>query len=185
MGILKIKSGDKNPRKIPSKSLLQVEEPEKCIWDISYEESLEVKAEATTGFIKQEAVLTEVPTIKCETHPIQKIRQDSIMDTVETGFGEINTLIKDCPKPKYKTPLYKESFLSEFKNESEKQKVRDNLGVYSKQDINKIISEIIANDSGTFITKQEVEQLIANLDFVDSTLKAQVNYDIPNNLFKL
>ena len=113
------------------------------------------------------------------------IREDSIIDTVDTGFGGNNTIHQDCKNPEYKIPLYKENYLGEFKEETEKIKVRENLEIYSKTEVNKIISEIIANDSGTFITKLEVEQMIENLDFVDSTLRAKANYDIPNNLFKL
>jgi hypothetical protein len=56
----------------------------------------------------------------------------SILDTAETGFGECNKLIKDCPKPEYKTHLFKENYLGEFKTETEKTLARNNLGVYSK-----------------------------------------------------
>ena len=37
----------------------------------------------------------------------------------------------------------------------------------------------------SFIKKEEVEKMIADLDFVNSTLKAFADYQIPENLFKL
>jgi hypothetical protein len=43
----------------------------------------------------------------------------------------------------------------------------------------------VENNNNNFITRKEVQNMIANLDFVDSTLKSYADYQIPNNLFKL
>ncbi len=106
---------------------------------------------------------------------------DSILDSVDTGFGSENKLNLDCPKPEYHTHLCKENYLGEFKAESEKILARTNLGVYSIGEVDKIVSDIVKDN----ITRNEVQSMIANLDFVDSTLKSHVDYQIPNNLFKL
>lgn len=107
------------------------------------------------------------------------------MDSIDTGFGETNVIVKDCPKPQYKIPLYKENYLGEFKGETEKAKARENLGVYGKEEVNKIIASIISNDTSTFVTKKEVSEMLEDLDFVSSTLRAYAYYNIPNNLFQL
>lgn len=109
---------------------------------------------------------------------------DSIIGSVDTGFGSDNQLVKDCPKPEYHTHLCKENYLGEFKAESEKTLARNNLGVYSKEEVDKIVSQIVQDNNG-FATKKEVQNMIADLDFVDSTLKSYVDYQIPNDLFKL
>lgn len=111
------------------------------------------------------------------------IRKNSIMDTIETGFGFEEVLIKECSKPKYKTHLVKESYLSEFSEPTEKALVRANLEVYSKEEVDKLVIGKISTES--FITKQQVTEMMANLDFVNSTLKAYADYTIPSNLFKL
>lgn len=36
-----------------------------------------------------------------------------------------------------------------------------------------------------FITKKEVYNLVENLDFVNSTIKANIDYEIPEQLFSL
>ena len=105
------------------------------------------------------------------------------MDTVETGFGFEGVLIKDCLKPKYKTHLAKENYLSEFSAPTEKALVRANLGVYSKEEVDKLVIGKISTES--FITKEQVTEMMADLDFVDSTLKAYADYIIPSNLLKL
>lgn len=121
--------------------------------------------------------------IEFETCP----KFDNNLEDFNTGFGANNDVhFKDiCKKPDLKVPLYKENYLSEFKEETEKTIARENLDVYSKLDVNRIVSEIIANDTSTFITVEGVEKMLEELDFVDSTLRAKVNYDIPENLFKL
>lgn len=106
--------------------------------------------------------------------------------TIESGFGHDNKLHFDCPKPKTHIHLCKENYLSEFKTESEKQLARDNLGVYSKSEVNNALIDILQNlDSNTFITRKEVNTLIDNLDFVKSILKSNINYEIPETLFTL
>lgn len=109
---------------------------------------------------------------------------DSIIENVDTGFGCENQVVIECPKPKYKTHLCKENYLGEFKTESEKTLARNNLGVYSKQYIDKILSDIVQNNE-KYITRGEVEKIINNLDFVNSTLRSYANYKIPEDLFKL
>lgn len=104
----------------------------------------------------------------------------SILDTAETGFGECNKLIKDCPKPEYKTHLFKENYLGEFKTETEKTLARNNLGVYSKQEVDKIVSHIVKESS--LITKEEVKEMIDDLDYVNAVFRDSVEYDIPNKL---
>ena len=155
-----------------SKSILQKEIPTQEKRIITYTESDNLTTTFDTGF---NPVIEEVD-YKCQ--------ENSIIDSVDTGFGNNNTIIKECPKPEYKTPLYKENHLSEFKNETEKELVRHNLGVYSKKEVNKLISHIIVGDvSGNFITKDEVTVMLE--DFVGSTQQTYAPYDIPNNLFPL
>ncbi len=109
----------------------------------------------------------------------------SILDSIESGFGPEQTItIPNCPKPQYFTHLYKENYLSEFKTEDEKQTARDNLGVYSKSYIDKIVSDIVQNNRD-FITKDQFNTAIQNLDFVSSVIKAYADYQIPDYLFKL
>lgn len=114
---------------------------------------------------------------------IDFIEGDSVIESVDTGFGCDNQIVIDCPKPKYKTHLCKENYLGEFKTEFEKALARTNLGVYSKEEIDKIVGQIVEDNN--FATKEEVQNIVANLDFVNSTLKSHVDYQIPNDLFKL
>lgn len=107
------------------------------------------------------------------------------MTTVDTGFGECNRVELDRPKPQYKTPLYKENYLGEFQVETEKELARNNLGVYSKESVNALIERIVEGGTTNFVTKTEVQEMIDDLDFVNSTLKSQADYSIPKNLFKL
>lgn len=111
---------------------------------------------------------------------------DSIIEDVETGFGPEQTLIvPNCPpKKEFKLPLFKENYLNEFKEESEKALARYNLGVYSKTEIDNIVSKIV-QENNNFVTKSQVEGMLQELDFVDSVLKSYVDYQIPDNLFKL
>lgn len=106
--------------------------------------------------------------------------------TIDSGFGHDSKLYFDCPKPKTHIHLCKENYLSEFETESEKQLARDNLGVYSKSEVNNALIDILQNlDSNTFITRKEVNNLIDNLDFVKSILKSNIDYEIPETLFTL
>lgn len=115
---------------------------------------------------------------KLTTHPSSN--EDSILTKVDTGFGDGQTLVTECKKPVYKTHLCKESYLSEFKSESEKTLARTNLDVYSKSETHLVIQETISD----FITKNEFEESIKDLDYTTSRSKSQVNYKIPDNLFK-
>lgn len=109
----------------------------------------------------------------------------SILDSIDSGFGPEQTItIPNCPKPKHYTHLYKENYLSEFKTEQDKKQARDNLGVYSKDYIDQLVSTIVINNE-KFVTKEYLSQQLQNLDFVDSVIKAYANYQIPDSLFKL
>lgn len=174
MGLQKISQGNQTYQQ---KSMLSLQKSENDSYSV-YGKLLNKEAPISTRFIHNDK-----PVISPEQCCVKE--KNSIMDTIDTGFGGNNTIIQECSKPKYKVPLYKENYLSEFKEETEKAKARENLEIYSKQEVNKLVSEIVANDTGTFITILEVKEMLEDLDFVDSTLKGKANYDIPNNLFKL
>lgn len=129
---------------------------------------------------------------QCNDLPVPEIifidlhdHNESILDSIETGFDKQNILNKQCEEPQYFVTLYKENFLNEFKTEQEKEKVRENLDVYGKNEVSKIVSDVINDNTLSFITRIEVEKMIDNLDFVDSTSRSYVNYEIPDKLFKL
>lgn len=106
--------------------------------------------------------------------------------TIDSGFSYDDTLTVDCPKPELHTHLCKENYLGEFKAESEKELARNNLGVYSKDEVNKVLTDAVENlDTSIFITKKEVYNLVENLDFVNSSIKANIDYEIPEQLFSL
>ena len=106
--------------------------------------------------------------------------------TIDSGFGCDDKLTINCPKPELHTHLCKENYLGEFKEESEKALARDNLGVYSKDEVSKVLEDAVANiDTSIFITKKEVYNLVENLDFVNSSIKANIDYEIPEQLFNL
>lgn len=113
------------------------------------------------------------------------VRKDSILNTVDTGFGSINTLIMDCPNARFKTPLFKEDYLSVFMSETEKKLVRNNLGIVGKSEVVKIVEDLIKKDEKSFVTIEKVEEMIEDLDFVSSELKSRADYTIPDKLFKL
>lgn len=124
----------------------------------------------------------EQPVIKQETTTEEN--KDSIIDIIDTGFGCDNTLHKECPKPQMHQHLCKENFLSEFKTEVQKQLARDNLGIYSKEEVKEMFANIDI-DTSSFITKDEIGDYLQDLDFVKSTLKSNIDYNIPETLFKL
>ena len=129
---------------------------------------------------------TFVPPKEAFTIDIPEKIEFKESSTIDSGFGHDNKLHFDCPKPKTHIHLCKENYLSEFKTESEKQLARDNLGVYSKSEVNNALIDILQNlDSNTFITRKEVNNLIDNLDFVKSILKSNIDYEIPETLFTL
>lgn len=125
----------------------------------------------------------EQPVIKQEENKITN--KDSVLDFIDTGFGTENTLHKECPSPKWVQYLSKENFLSEFKSDIDKKLARDNLEVYSKKEIDTFISSITDIDTSKFVTKDYVDEAIQDLDFVKSKLKANSNYDIPEQLFTI
>lgn len=129
-------------------------------------------------FTQKSSEITQ-PKIKCHNG-------SSILDSVDTGFGGENILIKD-PKPnkQLKTHLLKENYLNEFKTESEKTLVRSHLGVYSKSEVNEVIETKVLDYTSGFVTIEKVEEMLDELDYVESTIKAYSDYQIPNNLFRL
>ncbi len=125
----------------------------------------------------------EQPVIKQE--PPKEFNKDSIIDKVDTGFGCDNALHKECPKPQWHQHLCKENFLGEFKTELEKQLVRDNLDIYNKAQIDEFIKNLSGVDLSSYITKEDFKEAIQDLDFVKSSLKSKIDYNIPENLFTL
>lgn len=180
MGLIKTQLGSISPQQ---KSLLHKEEPVVEERQILYNESECLKTTFSTGFTHDDKpVVTPLPPIfNCK--PPKKENEDSVMNQIETGFGECNTITKDCPKPKYKTHLFKENYLGEFKSETEKALARNNLGVYSKEETDKIISHIVIEEG--LVSREEIVEMIGDLDFVDSTIRSNAQYDIPDKLFKL
>ena len=152
---------------------------------IDFIEGDSVMTTISTGFEHNDKPVPPPPEINLGCKIPKKKNPDSVIGSIDTGFGCDNQIVIDCPKPKYKTHLCKENYLGEFKTESEKTLARNNLGVYSKEEIDKIVGQIVENNNNNFITRKEVQNMIANLDFVDSTLKSYTDYQIPNNLFKL
>ena len=135
--------------------------------------------------VKQDKIIihNEQPVIKQE--PPKEVNKDSIIGKVNTGFGCDKALHKDCPKPQWHQHLCKENFLGEFKTDLEKQLARDNLGVYSKAQVDEFIKNLSGVDLSSFITKDDFNEAIQDLDFVKSSLKAKTDYNIPENLFIL
>lgn len=132
---------------------------------------------------KQEFQKNSCKNIELTTIPNQ--RDDSLLDSVDVGFGKNNILVKKCNKPKFNTPLFKEDYLSVFKSETEKALIRHNLGVIGAPEVTKLVKDLVSEDIKSFITIEAVETLIKDLDFVDSQLKSNVDYTIPDKLFKL
>ena len=192
----KIQLGNEKPQLLPSKSLLNTIKlgydtkpvPPPPENHIDFIEGDSVMTTISTGFEHNDKPVPPPPEINLSCKTPKHKNPDSVIGSVDTGFGCDNQLIRECPKPKYKTHLCKENYLGEFKTESERTLARTNLGVYSKEEIDRIVGQIVENNNNNnnnFITKKEVQNMIADLDFVDSTLKSYVDYQIPNNLFKL
>ena len=187
----KIQLGSEKPQLLPSKSLLNTiklgynvkptSPPSEN--HIDFIEGDSVMTTISTGFEHNDKPVPPPPEINLSCKVPKKKNPDSVIGSIDTGFGCDNQIVVDCPKPKYKTHLCKENYLGEFKTESEKTLARNNLGIYSKEEIDKIVGQIVENNN--LITRKEVQNMIANLDFVDSTLKSYADYQIPNNLFKL
>lgn len=135
-------------------------------------------------YIKPELEIPEIQEIIPPKIIIQQEKpkdvKDSILDNVDSGYGLKNEIVVECAKPTYKTHIFKENFLGEFKTKIEKQKARDNLNVYSKGEVD----EIVKSFSSNVITHEQLDEKLANLDFTSSKLKSHASYEIPNNLFK-
>lgn len=75
---------------------------------------------------------------KCQTSRTSR-KEDSIIDILDssTGFGENRVLhnVTSCKKPTFKTPLYQENYLGEFRTEEEKAAARRALGLFNKGDV--------------------------------------------------
>lgn len=111
------------------------------------------------------SILKSISAGSLEVHPRTKPsrKEDSIIDILDssTGFGENNDLYYEsrCQKPKLKTPLYQENYLSEFATEEEKAAARHALGIYNKDDV-VAMSLLTAEDS-----------LPSQQNWVDATIK--------------
>lgn len=146
------------------------------------EEKGSIKKSVKTGYETSEVTLPQkpIPTIE-----IDKVTfQESVKDTINTGYGE-GTLHKECPKPELVEYLRTDKHLSEFRTEIDKELARQNLGVYSSTKVDQLLKEITNSVGSIYVTKVEVTQMINDLDFVDSILKAYANYEVPANLFRL
>lgn len=183
MGLIRIQQNTST--KNNSKSILQKESTLVKEKEILYKEAECLNTTFSTGFVHDDKpVVAPAPPSFTQKPPIEQ-NEDSVIGSVDTGFGENNTISQDCPKPQYKTHLFKENYLSEFKSETEKTLVRYNIGVYSKVEVHDLVSHIISDGTATFVTKDEVQDMMDQLDFVDSTLRAYALYDIPSKLFPL
>ena len=130
----------------------------------------------------------EQPVIKQE--PSKELNKDSIIDKINTGFGCDNALHKECPKPQWHQHLCKENFLGEFKRNYAKTDRQKNDFYATEPATTKLfLDEFIKNLSGvdlsSFITKDDFNEAIQNLDYVKSSLKSNIDYNIPENLFTI
>ena len=146
------------------------------------EDNGSIKKSVKTGYETDEVTESQkqIPTVDIDDVTFE----ESVKDTVDTGFGE-GTLHKECPEPELVQYLRKDKHLSEFKTETDKELARQNLGVYSSTKVDQLLKEITNSVGSIYVTKSELSIELAKLDFVDSTLKAYANYEVPNNLFRL
>ncbi len=146
------------------------------------EDNGSIKKSVKTGYETDEVATPERPIPSVDIDDVTF--EESVKETVDTGFGE-GTLHKECPQPELVEYLRQDKHLSEFRTETDKELARQNLGVYSSTKVDQLLKEITNSVGSIYVTKTEVNQMISNLDFVDSTLKAYANYEIPNNLFRI
>lgn len=146
------------------------------------EDNGSIKKSVKTGYETDEVTESQkqIPTVDIDDVTFE----ESVKDTVDTGFGE-GTLHKECPEPELVQYLRKDKHLSEFKTDTDKELARQNLGVYSSTKVDQLLKEITNSVGSIYVTKSELSIELAKLDFVDSTLKAYANYEVPNNLFRL
>lgn len=122
--------------KIPIVEKSQPEEETNSIIPIVYPETSETKETVTIEITSAEPLEeTPVEISITKQEPELKKNDDSVMDTISTGFGHDNAVYASCPVPEYHQHLCKELFLGEFKTEEEKQLARHNLGLYDERDI--------------------------------------------------
>ena len=163
----KIQLGNEKPQLLPSKSLLNTIKlgydtkpvPPPPENHIDFIEGDSVMTTISTGFEHNDKPVPPPPDINLNCKLPKRKNPDSVIGTIDTGFGCDNQLVIDCPKPQYKTHLCKENYLGEFKTESEKTLARTNLGVYSKEEIDKIVGKIVENNNNNFITQKEVQNM--------------------------
>ena len=146
------------------------------------EDNGSIKKSVKTGYETDEVTESQkqIPTVDIDDVTFE----ESVKETIDTGFGE-GTLHKECPEPELVQYLRKDKYLSEFKTDTDKELARQNLGVYSSTKVDQLLKEITNSVGSIYVTKAEVTQIISDLDFVDSTLKAYASYEIPANLFRL
>lgn len=118
----------------------------------------------------------EIPVVKQES--LKEKNEDSVLDTINTGFGHDNAIYVDCPKKEFHQHLCQDNFLAEFKTEAEKALARNNLGIYSKEEVKALIPEV-----SDFVTNQELQDELNQLDFVISEQVTLISYNIPDSLF--
>lgn len=146
------------------------------------EDNGSIKKSVKTGYEEDEVATPERPIPSVDIDDVTF--EESVKSTVDTGFGE-GTLHKECPQPELVEYLRSDKHLSEFRTETDKELARQNLGVYSSTKVDQLLQEITNSVGSIYVTKKEVNQMISDLDFVNSTLKAYANYEIPNNLFRI
>lgn len=146
------------------------------------EDNGSIKKSVKTGFDTDEVTPPEqkIPTVDIDDVTFE----ESVKETIDTGYGE-GTMHKECPQPELVEYLRQDRHLSEFRTETDKELARQNLGVYSSTKVDQLLKEITNSVGSIYVTKTEVSQMIDSLDFVNSTLKAYANYEIPANLFRL
>lgn len=185
MSLIKLQLGSDTPQQNFSKSILKKEEAINPNKTVTYKEAECLNTTFSTGFTHNDkpVIAPILPSLSYQK-PINK-NENSIMDSVDSGFGSENIIIQECPKPEYKTHLFKENYLGEFKSNTEKALVRHNLQVYSKTEIHDFVSHVISDGTASFVTKDDVQDMLNTLDFVDSTIRSYAMYNIPDNLFPL
>ena len=146
------------------------------------EENGSIKKTVKTGYETDEVT---TPKQNIPSVDISEVTfEESVKDSMDTGFGD-GTLHKECPQPELVQYLRKDKHLSEFKTEADKILARQNLGIYSSDEVDRLLKEITNSVGSIYVTKIEMNTALANLDFVNSTLKAYAPYEVPNNLFRL
>ena len=146
------------------------------------EDNGSIKKTVKTGYETDEVTTPqkEIPSVDVSEITFE----ESVKETMDTGFGD-GTLHKECPSPELVQYLRQDKHLSEFKTETDKELARQNLGVYSSTKVEQLLKEITNSVGSIYVTKVEMTAALADLDFVNSTLKAYAPYEVPNNLFRL